>query len=55
LGKFRFRIILMHFLLLIYGKFTRAQLAHQIFYFKDRNLKSFLFSLYEHLLFSLDF
>jgi hypothetical protein len=32
LGKFRCRIILMHFSLLICGKFTRAQLAHQIFY-----------------------
>jgi hypothetical protein len=32
LGKFRCRIILMHFLLLICGKFTRAQLAHQIFF-----------------------
>jgi hypothetical protein len=31
LGKFRCRINLMHFLLLICGKFTRAQLAHQIF------------------------
>jgi hypothetical protein len=30
-SKFRCRTILMHFLLLICGKFTRAQLAHQIF------------------------
>jgi hypothetical protein len=32
LGKYRCRIVLMHFLLLICGKFTRAQLAHQIFF-----------------------
>jgi hypothetical protein len=32
LGKFRCGIILMHFLLLICDKFTRAQLAYQIFY-----------------------
>jgi hypothetical protein len=31
LSKFRCRTILMHFLLPICGKFTRAQLAHQIF------------------------
>jgi hypothetical protein len=31
-SKFRCRTILMHFLLPICGKFTRAQLAHQIFY-----------------------
>jgi hypothetical protein len=31
LSKFRCRTILMFFLLLICGKFTRAQLAHQIF------------------------
>jgi hypothetical protein len=30
LSKFRCRAILMHFLLLICGKFTRAQLAHPI-------------------------
>jgi hypothetical protein len=34
LSKFRCRTILMHFLLPICGKFTRAQLAHQIFLLK---------------------
>jgi hypothetical protein len=34
LSKFRCRTILMHFLLPICGKFTRAQLAHQIFFRK---------------------
>jgi hypothetical protein len=35
LSKFRWRTILMHLLIPICGKFTRAQLAHQIFLFKE--------------------
>jgi hypothetical protein len=38
LSKFRCGTILMHFLLLICDKFTRAQLAHQIFSIKNMNI-----------------
>jgi hypothetical protein len=37
LSKFRWRTILMHLLIPMCGKFTRAQLAHQIFFFIEKS------------------
>jgi hypothetical protein len=44
LSKFRCRTILMHFSLPICGKFTHAQLSHQIFCFRTSFYKSGKFS-----------